>query len=81
MQIIATLLTWLRVVLFLRYFEIFSWIIALTVKSFSDSYPFIVIFVLGVFAFGDATLSIGNKHREEANVPFEEMDTFYDQYL
>lgn len=81
LQILAALTNWLRVVLFLRYFEKFSWIIALTVKSFSDSYPFITIFVLGVFAFGDSTLSILNKIKEENNEPFEEKGDFYQQYL
>lgn len=51
----------LRLVLYLRVFESFGWLIHLIVHSLSDMTMFLIVLVIGIFAFADAFMSIDRK--------------------
>ena len=51
----------LRLVMYLRVFERFGWLIHLIVSCLADMNTFLVVLVIGIFAFGDAFMSIDRK--------------------
>ena len=51
----------LRLVMYLRVFERFGWLIHLIVSCLEDMNTFLVVLVIGIFAFADAFMSIDRK--------------------
>lgn len=54
----AALFVWMRFLLWLRGVSKFSWLIRLVTECFFDMKVFLIVFVMGVFAFADAFQSI-----------------------
>ena len=57
----SALMLFLRLVLYLRVFQRFGWLIHLIVHSLADMTIFLIVLVIGIFAFADAFMSIDRK--------------------
>jgi len=75
---------WMRFFLFLGTLDYFGNLIRLIIRSFSDMLQFLIIFLLGIFAFSDAFLSISKvlelRGITEQKAVSEDAD-FYEKYF
>ena len=79
----AALFLWFRFLLKMRIISKFSWLIRMIIACIADMMTFMVVLIIGVFAFADAFLSIDKIIELKGDIEPESMPedaTFYEKY-
>ena len=78
----SALAVWARFLMYLRTTKKFSWVIRMISECVSDMSTFLVVFFIGVVAFGDSFLSIAqiNALRKDEVPPIRE-GNIYEKYI
>lgn len=78
----SALAVWARFLMYLRTTKKFSWVIRMISECVSDMSTFLVVFFIGVVAFGDSFLSIDQINVLRKNeVPSIREGNIYDKYI